>query len=117
MSTNDTEELLDGVCASCGTAAVDDVKLKKCSCNLVKYCSIKCQKEHRRKHKKACKKRLIEIHDDDVFTQPDISFLGECPICFLPLSIVPKKSTMMTCCSKWICNGCDHANWKSEVEQ
>jgi hypothetical protein len=26
-------------CASCGIAPVDDVKLKKCACNLVKYCS------------------------------------------------------------------------------
>ena len=31
-------------CASCGKAAVDDVKLKKCACDLVKYCSVDCQK-------------------------------------------------------------------------
>ena len=31
------------VCASCGKAALDDVKLKKCACKIVKYCSIECQ--------------------------------------------------------------------------
>eukprot|EP00984_Skeletonema_dohrnii_P020923 scaffold10323_cov163-Skeletonema_dohrnii-CCMP3373.AAC.1 len=40
-------------CASCGTAEVDDIKLKKCTaCYLVKYCSIKCQREHRPRARK-----------------------------------------------------------------
>jgi hypothetical protein len=46
----------DEVCASCGIAAVDDVTLKKCACDLVKYCSVACQKNHRPQHKKLCKK-------------------------------------------------------------
>jgi hypothetical protein len=116
MSTDDTEELLDEVCASCGIAAIDDVKLKKCACNLVKYCSVDCQKNDRSKHKKACRKRIAEMHDDSLFTQPDISHLGECPICCFPLSIDPKKSTMMGCCSKWICDGCNYANYMRERE-
>ncbi len=110
----------DELCASCGIAAVDDIKLKMCDggCDLVKYCSLGCQELHRPEHKNLCRKRLIQMmHDDDLFNQPDISCHGECPICFLPLSLDPRKSTMMTCCCKVICNGCDHANAKSEVEQ
>jgi hypothetical protein len=37
-------------CASCGKAEVDEVKLKKCACDLVKYCSVVCQKNHRPQH-------------------------------------------------------------------
>jgi hypothetical protein len=40
-------EAADEVCASCGRPAVDDIKLKKCACNLVKYCGVACQKNHR----------------------------------------------------------------------
>jgi hypothetical protein len=50
---NGEGEGADEVCASCGTAAVDDVTLKKCACNLVKYCSVDCQKNHRSRHKNA----------------------------------------------------------------
>ena len=106
----------EAVCVSCGIAGVDDTKLKKCACGLVKYCSVDCQKNHRLQHKKACKKRLAELHDKKLFTQPDISYLGECPLCCLPLSIVVSKSTMMPCCSKIICHGCDYANRKREIE-
>jgi tetratricopeptide (TPR) repeat protein len=106
----------DEVCAACGTAAVDDVTLKKCACNLVKYCSVDCQKNHRSRHKKACKKRLAEMHDKQLFEQPDISHMGECPICCLPLSIDPRKSNLMPCCCKVICNGCSYANKKREIE-
>ena len=45
------------------------------------------------------------MHGKQLFTQPDISYHGECPICFLPLPIDESKSTMMSCCSKYICNG------------
>ena len=107
----------DEVCASCGVAAVDDVTLKKCACNLVKYCGVDCQKIHRPQHKKACKKRLAEMHDDELFTQPDVSHMEECPICCLPLPLHPSKSTMMECCSKVICKGCFYANAKREREQ
>src|SRR5210317_2376406 len=100
MSADDKTTSVVDLCASCGIAGVDDTKLKNCACNLVKYCSVDCQKNHRPKHKKLCKKRLAELHDDDLFTQPDISHMGECPICCLPLSIYPRKSTLNTCCSK-----------------
>ena len=115
MSTDDTKSS-DEVCASCGIAGVDNVKLKKCACFLVKYCSVDCQKNDRSRHKKACKKRLAELHDKKLFTQPDISHMGECPICCLPLSIYADKSILMSCCSKRMCKGCDHAYHMREIE-
>jgi tetratricopeptide (TPR) repeat protein len=104
-------------CASCGKAALDDTKLKKCACNLVKYCSVDCQKNHRPQHKKACKKRMAEIREDKLFTQPDESCLGECPICCLPLPLGMTKSVINSCCCKRICHGCNYTNKLREVEQ
>ena len=104
-------------CASCGIAGGDDIKLKKCTaCHLVKYCSIKCQKDHRPKHKRECKKRAAELYDELLFKQPESSHLGDCPICCLPLPIDKKKSVLMSCCSKRICDGCEIANVKREYE-
>ena len=105
-------------CAGCGKAEVDEIKLKKCTaCKSVRYCSVKCQREHRSKHKRACKKRAAEIRDEILFRQPESNHHGECPICCLPLSIDPEKSTLYSCCSKLICNGCRYANQKREIEQ
>src|SRR6056300_838175 len=84
-------------CASCGKAEIDDVKLMKCACNLVKYCSVECQKNHRPQHKKTCKKRLAELRDDRLFRQPDESHLGECPICCLPMPLDNNKWTINSC--------------------
>jgi hypothetical protein len=104
-------------CASCGKAAVDEVKLKNCACNLIKYCSVDCQKDHRKQHKKACKKRMAEIRDDRLFRPPDESHYGECPICCLPLPIDESKLLINSCCCKRICRGCFHANILREMEQ
>src|SRR6056300_651088 len=93
---NNSEEMTNEVCGSCGKAEVDEVKLKKCACNLVKYCSVDCQKNHRLQHKKACKHMMAEIRDDRLFRQPEISHLGECPICCLPLPLDVKKSPVYT---------------------
>ncbi len=118
LSMSSSAEEADEVCASCGIARRDDsTKLKKCACNLVKYCNLDCQKNHRSQHKKACKKRLAQIRDDQLFTQPDGSHLGECPICCLPLPLAKKKSRLMSCCCKQICSGCSHATKKRELEQ
>ena len=121
MSTNKAEELeaADEVCASCGIAAVDDVKLKSCDggCDLVKYCGDECQENHREQHEAACEKRSAEMHDKKLFTQPDSSHHGECSICCLPLSIDKRKSKLMVCCCKVICKGCNYANIKREWEQ
>eukprot|EP00984_Skeletonema_dohrnii_P016043 scaffold7040_cov100-Skeletonema_dohrnii-CCMP3373.AAC.2 len=103
-------------CASCGVAEAGDVKLKNCTaCYLVKYCSVKCQKDHRPKHKRACKKRS-ELRDEILFKQPESTHLGDCPICCIPLPLDLGKSSMMSCCSKVICKGCNYANQRREVE-
>ena len=105
-------------CASCGTAGSDDIKLKNCTaCYLVKYCSVKCQKEHRSKHKKECKKRAAELKDEILFKQPEGSCFGDCPICCLPLPNEGKQCVFMTCCSKQICVGCCYAYKKRQLER
>jgi tetratricopeptide (TPR) repeat protein len=120
MSANKVEELeaaADEVCASCGIAAVDDIKLKFCDdCDLVKYCSDECQENHMEQHKEECKRRKTELRDKQLFEQPDISYLGECSICCLPLPLHRSKSTLMSCCCKIICKGCNYANQKRERE-
>ena len=104
-------------CASCGIAGDDDVKLKDCSaCKLVRYCSVNCQKEHRPQHKKEYNKRAAELRDEILFKQPEVRYLGDCPICCLPHPIDSMKSTLMSCCCKTICSGCAHANTICEME-
>jgi len=112
MMSADLEEAVDMMCcASCGIAEVDDIKLKKCAaCDLVQYCSDKCQQEHRPKHEAMCKERAAELRDEILFRQPESTHLGDCPICFLPLSIDTDKSMLTACCNKMICNGCAYAN-------
>ncbi len=119
MSTVDKTTPSVDLCASCGIAGVDDIKLKLCDggCDLVKYCSDYCQELHREQHHEECMKRKEELRDKKLFTQPDSSHYGECPLCCLPLSIDARKSTFMPCCSKVLCNGCNHANRKREDEQ
>ena len=114
MSEKDESDMM--CCASCGAAEADHIKLMKCTaCHLVKYCSVKCQKEHRPQHKRACKKRAAELRDELLFKQPDSSHWGDCPICCLPLSVDESNSTMMPCCSKLICDGCDYADQMRET--
>ena len=105
-------------CAACGIVEKDDVTLKNCTaCYLVKYCGIKCQKDHRKHHKRECKKRAAELRDELLFKQPESTHYGDCPICTLPLSLDNLKSTMYSCCSKYICDGCRCANEKREDER
>ena len=104
-------------CASCGTAGSDDIKLKKCTaCYLARYCSVKCQKDHWKQHKKECKKRAAELKDEILFKQPEGSHWGDCPICCLPLPLDPHKAILNSCCCKRICTGCDLANKRREEE-
>eukprot|EP00984_Skeletonema_dohrnii_P020459 scaffold9984_cov148-Skeletonema_dohrnii-CCMP3373.AAC.10 len=98
-------------CASCGIAEVDDIKLKECNdCDLVRYCSDECQQDHRPQHEAMCKERVAELRNEILFRQPESSHLGDCPICFLPLSIDTDMSMLQSCCSKTICRGCVVAN-------
>ncbi len=121
--SSEADERMDTVqcCAGCGVKedSDDDIKLlKNCTaCYLVKYCSVKCQRNHRPKHKRACKKRVAELRDELLFKQPESTHLGDCPICCLPLPIHPRKSTMMVCCSKLVCNGCSYSNQNREMEE
>ena len=82
----------------------------------MKYCSVDCQKNHRKQHEKACKKGAAEIREKNLFTQPDGSCYGECPICCLPLPIDESKWATTSCCSKMICDGCSRANILREEE-
>jgi len=132
MSTDNIHIVVDAAemcCASCGITEVDDIKLKKCdACDLVRYCSDEFKEDHRQQHEHACKERAAELRDEILikqsastnnvecfrdailFRQPESSHMGDCPICFLPLSIDSKKSTLFSCCSKTICAGCSCAN-------
>ena len=70
-------------CANCGKGEESEsVALKNCvACKMVKYCSRDCQKAHRSQHKKECRERAAELHDESLFKQPPLP--EDCPICFL----------------------------------
>eukprot|EP00984_Skeletonema_dohrnii_P009539 scaffold3651_cov128-Skeletonema_dohrnii-CCMP3373.AAC.6 len=109
MSTDDQTEAADICCALCGEE-LDDIKLKTCdACDLVKYCSDKCQQDHQPQHEAMCIERAAELRDEILFRQPESTHLGDCPICFLPLPL-DLKNSMFSCCGKIICMGCDCAN-------
>ena len=117
MSGASIKEEDTSFCASCGTVGGDDIKLKKCACKLVKYCGVKCQKDHRPKHKKECKKRVAELRDELLFKQPESNCFGDCPICCLPVPADIEKIALMTCCGKIICDSCSIANKHREDER
>jgi hypothetical protein len=99
------------VCASCGIAESDEIKLTNCAdCKYVRYCSDECERDHRQQHEGGCEKRAAELRDEILFRQPESCYLGDCPICFLPLPLVLEKSTLWSCCSKVICEGCRYAH-------
>ena len=102
------------VCANCGMPEVDDIKLEECTdCDLVRYCGDKCRDNHREQHEEECKIRKALLHDRKLFTQPDCTHNGECPLCFLPLPLDQSKSGFYSCCSEIICKGCVLANFMS----
>ena len=102
-----------GACANCGKHGSDTVKLKNCaSCHLVKYCSVDCQKAHRKQHKRVCKQRAAELRDERLFGQRHQTRAEEdfCPICTLPIPLrMQAHSVLNPCCMKRICNGCNVA--------
>ena len=63
-------------CANCGKGDESSGDLKACTaCKLVKYCNRECQIAHRPLHKKACKKRAAEIHDEGASASRGLSNL------------------------------------------
>jgi len=116
MSEEDSDQNMKMCCAACGVAEVDVLKLKACTdCDLVRYCSDACQQEHSPQHEAMCIERAAELRDELLFKQPESSNLGDCPICCLPLPLDKQKSNIMMCCSKVVCDGCDHANRMREI--
>ena len=81
-------------CANCGVDEGEGecISLKACkSCMLVKYCNPTCQLNHWPKHKKLCKQRAAELHDEALFKEPPPK--EDCPIC-LPM---PRKYANQLC--------------------
>ena len=111
MSTEDTASKEDdvSVCANCGKGEEETGKLKACTaCKMVKYCNRECQIAHRPQHKKECKRRAAELHDEKLFKQPPNPY-EDCPICFLRMPTLETGRRYMTCCGKKICSGCCYA--------
>jgi TPR repeat protein len=100
---------MDVSCANCGKGEEDRNILKSCtSCKMVKYCNRECQIAHRPHHKKACRKRAKELHDEALFTQPPPLY-GDCPICMIPIPSMESGRKYMPCCGKVVCSGCNFA--------
>ncbi|KAL7551397.1 hypothetical protein ACHAWF_015521 [Thalassiosira exigua] len=90
-------------CASCGDRGDG---LKACAaCMLVKYCGVACQRAHRPRHKRECRKRAAELRDEALFADPPPK--EDCPICFLPMPANQRK--YLACCGKRLCDGCSAA--------
>ena len=97
------------LCANCGKGEESSGELKLCTaCKMVKYCSRDCQKAHRPQHKKECKKRAAELHDEALFEQPPPQ-LEDFPICFMRMPSLHTGRRFKSCCGKFICSGCVHA--------
>jgi len=98
-------------CASCGKEGNSN-DMNTCNkCKMVKYCNAACKKKHRTKHKKACERRVAELHDKALFKEVERE---ECPICLLPIPLDASQSIFYSCCGKVICNGCIYAMEMSE---
>ena len=98
--------------ANCGKSSGDTIKLRNCTaCRLVKYCGADCQKAHRKQHKKACKQRVAELKEEQLYSQGHERLEGEfCPICTLPIALpMGKHAIFAACCMKMICKGCNFA--------
>jgi len=105
-NNNDNNNVPD-VCANCGKGEESSISLKACTaCKLVKYCNRECQIAHRSQHKRECKKRAAELHDEALFKEVEPV---DCPICMLRMPTLISGSKYMSCCGKEICCGCIHA--------
>jgi len=112
----------DASCANCGIAEIDDININKLEEDLfAELNKMIMMRSNAAEVDKETEEAETEEHnvsancgrDEELFTQPDESHLGECPICFLPMPLGPQTSKFYSCCSKAICNGCDYANGMS----
>ena len=61
---------IDNTTAACASCGKEGGNLNTCNkCDMVKYCNAACKKKHRSKHKKACRKRVAELHDEALFKE------------------------------------------------
>lgn len=83
----DKENIMSTSCANCGKMREEcSGDLKTCNgCKMMKYCSRDCQITHRPQHKKECKQRAAELHEEALFKPHPPK--EECPICFLPMMV------------------------------
>ena len=111
-NNDDTSKVIQETCAACGKEGKSE-DMNTCNkCKMVKYCNAACKKKHRTKHKKACERRVAELHEEALFKDPPPR--EDCPICFIPLPIDATQSSFFSCCGKLICDGCIYAMIMSE---
>jgi len=112
MSSADSsinKELSADICANCGKGEEGSNSLKACTaCKMVKYCNRECQIAHRSRHKRECRKRAAELHDEKLFKEPPNPD-EYCPICFIRIPSLVTGRGYYACCGKVICSGCAHA--------
>ena len=114
MSSSTADTIL--LCANCGKGEESAGDLKSCTaCKMVKYCNRDCQIAHRPQHKKECKKRAAELHDEALFKDPPSR--EDCPICFLPLPVDAAETLFKVCCGKTICIGCIHVMTVEDIKK
>ena len=103
---NDADETTTTTtCANCGKGEESSGDLRACvACKLVKYCNRECQIAHRPQHKKICKKRAAELHDEALFKEQPPT--DDCLICSRPLPLEAGQMTFESCCGNIICAGC-----------
>jgi len=95
----------DKRCASCGKAGDG---LKRCTaCQSVWYCGVQCQIDHRKAHKKECKRIKREL---GMWKPPHPT--EECPVCLVNLPLLSKKASYWACCGQTVCQAC-----KAETER
>jgi len=100
---SNTSENSTSVCANCAKGEESNEDLKACSaCQLVKYCNRECQLAHRPQHKKECKKRAAELHEEALFKERPRE---KCPGCDLPMLFGNKVSVFASCCGNNVCIG------------
>ena len=99
-------------CAACHKRE-PEATLKLCTgCRDVWYCGAACQKSHRKQHKAHCKQRAAQHKRDAELAKwkdyhppsPPVA----CPVCDLPMPLIPIKSIYQACCRSVICHGCSH---------